>query len=264
MIQQECVNFSSATIQEESSTNRPSKRSWMEREKYVCGQCFQKLDAFSDPRLVNCLHSICSKCADNIVQGMYLVLSNNWSNLFWFSVGSKCNLCQTVIDPQWVKPDLFFHKTVIHQCENSQLNQSSFGDTNNNVMNGLIISSESSNDTVKCVCCSDVVTASFHCKTCNGPICDSCNHDHGVMRMLRGHKIEKRNLAEERSVEALKFLTHCKEHQVWRWSNWTATIYWTIRSPTTGFAKFVKSYCVLNVIITWDITDRCCQMNLAL
>lgn len=94
--------------------------------------------------------------------------------------------------------------------------QSSFGDTKNNPFNGQIklTSSAPGNDAVKCACCCDFATASLHCHHCNGPICDSCHNDHGMMKELKWHKIEKRNLAREVSFEALKPHTHCKEHLV--------------------------------------------------
>lgn len=126
--------------------------------------------------------------------------------------GSMCNLCQTIIEPTKVERDLFFHQKVLDLCENLQ---NGSGDTNLS-MSISLTPPTASNYAIKCACCSDSSQASYFCIICNGPICDSCQNDHKVMKELRWHTLERRNLAKERSLELLKPLIICPVHEVGR------------------------------------------------
>lgn len=125
-----------------------------------------------------------------------------------YSVGSKCNLCQSVIDRKMVKPDLFFHNRILEQYENLETNQTGSGDE--------IVSQSTKqiNRGSKCACCTDVSLALFSCDVCRGPICESCRNDHGIMKELKWHNIEKRNVAKEKSLDILKPVICCKIHEV--------------------------------------------------
>ena len=173
-----------------------------------------------------------------------------------------------------MKANLFFHRTVLDQCNSSQNAESGHGDTNTNAI--PLAPSSTTSYTVKCACCSDLSPASVFCNICSGPICDSCLKDHGLMKELKWHKIEKRNLAKERSLDILKCVISCRVHEVSRDhlsrigsdTNLLSSIEITVQEIFDRFCESCQqTVCASCTIDTHSghtitsVTDKSCSLN---